>query len=1261
SGSFRDGKHRFLISLTNDSNKTNVTVTAAGNKLQHDKMRAILRPVTLPLIMPYAHNFQCDITALTGTVLGDANSNPGAIAQLEYAANQLNEDKDDDLAVSHLANLATGSPHLEMIEIGKIRGMRLARLELQPVMFDTASGQVLAITSVELEIDPDQAWETVPSRLLSKSYKRVFNYLFRSGMPGHNVNTEAQVPDHLLIIAQDSVIAAIQPLATWKRQKGFKVTVTPISEAGHTANEIKAYVDSAYGDWPEPPSYLLLAGNTAMIPTFEGIRYPAGEQPAGYPTDLYFGTMDDQDDYIPDIIVGRLPAESAQQLSGMVNKAIRYEFPDPADQDWRDHAAFIATGDPDYHGLVEDAHRYAMTNYFLPGNSDIDSIWAFYGAGNEEIQMALTTGSNVICYSGHGTKQLWWHSYPAAYFGLPELMELPAGSAFPLVLSLGCEAGHFGTDDVISLGESFLQLQDRGASAFWGASNPTFWYEDDYLERRFWDAAFSGYLSSLGEMTVAALLDLFRRGYTRHDYYFEVYNILGDPTMEFSMGGLDSLSVSHQDTIPVHLSSLLVNVTAIDGAAIDSWCSLEYDGTIISQAIIYAGQGELKLPSDLLFPGDNITLTVLKNGYLPYLDTIYVTDNFQLAVSPDSIPVMVSTNITVDASSQNVTMPAGSFVKLNGYTFSEPHILNLDMGKSCSTQVTPLYGEELLLQLVSPGDEVLAETVLYVDEAPSVTINNFISSSHILGISHYLVPGFPGELYWQTDLDVVLSVRGAGIDSAFTGSSANLFPAFEDTLRCALLADSHAVAIVTVPVIPAWGSTSITVLDVESGSPIEGGAVTLSSHNHVIPLFSGLTGSQGVMAFTDEMPVDYYTVEMQAGGYHQLLDTLLIRPGINDDTLLVTPVLRAQISGVITTGGNPLAGATLWLRGQDLHTISDSTGGFQLPPVQPGILRLSIMKRGHAITDTSLMVMEGEIISGLAIPLCPGPMERLFTFEDDDEGFNQGGDWAWGAPGIGLERRGPNQAFSGTKTVGTVLDGPYIPYSNSSLVSAPLYLDGFEHVRLTFYHYVMMTDQPGYDGGNIKISPDGGINWEWENVSPLGGYPVDSMYYGSYLATQPAFSGRLDGWQPVQIDLSEYLSRTDSIMIRFHFSSTSREEDDGWYLDDISLQNSELLFASDMTNFHPGGFYLFQNYPNPFNGVTKFIFSLGSPGPVQVSIYNLLGHKVVGLSTGFATAGPHELIWNGHSELGIPVASGVYIATVRADSRTVSRLITVLR
>lgn len=85
------------------------------------------------------------------------------------------------------------------------------------------------------------------------------------------------------------------------------------------------------------------------------------------------------------------------------------------------------------------------------------------------------------------------------------------------------------------------------------------------------------------------------------------------------------------------------------------------------------------------------------------------------------------------------------------------------------------------------------------------------------------------------------------------------------------------------------------------------------------------------------------------------------------------------------------------------------------------------------------------------------------------------------------------------------------------------------------------------------------------------------------------------------------------------------------------------------------------NMPNPFNPSTVIKFVSDGSRLVTVSIYDILGRLVNTIFSGRAERGAHELVWNGDTKSGEPLASGIYFARMTCGERTVSRKMLLIR
>ena len=91
-----------------------------------------------------------------------------------------------------------------------------------------------------------------------------------------------------------------------------------------------------------------------------------------------------------------------------------------------------------------------------------------------------------------------------------------------------------------------------------------------------------------------------------------------------------------------------------------------------------------------------------------------------------------------------------------------------------------------------------------------------------------------------------------------------------------------------------------------------------------------------------------------------------------------------------------------------------------------------------------------------------------------------------------------------------------------------------------------------------------------------------------------------------------------------------------------------------------------QNYPNPFNPETWIPFQLHQPADVSVTIYDVVGTMVREISVGFRSAGSYQSIgravyWDGRTDYGEMVASGVYFYALQAGDFTANRRLVILK
>ncbi len=103
------------------------------------------------------------------------------------------------------------------------------------------------------------------------------------------------------------------------------------------------------------------------------------------------------------------------------------------------------------------------------------------------------------------------------------------------------------------------------------------------------------------------------------------------------------------------------------------------------------------------------------------------------------------------------------------------------------------------------------------------------------------------------------------------------------------------------------------------------------------------------------------------------------------------------------------------------------------------------------------------------------------------------------------------------------------------------------------------------------------------------------------------------------------------------------------------------FIQTEEANLLPDDFKLQQSFPNPFVHQTNIEYALPEAERVTLEIYNLLGQRVRTLVDGDQGAGYHRIIWDGNSDAGDPVASGVYMYVFNSSAHHATKRVVRVR
>jgi hypothetical protein len=111
-----------------------------------------------------------------------------------------------------------------------------------------------------------------------------------------------------------------------------------------------------------------------------------------------------------------------------------------------------------------------------------------------------------------------------------------------------------------------------------------------------------------------------------------------------------------------------------------------------------------------------------------------------------------------------------------------------------------------------------------------------------------------------------------------------------------------------------------------------------------------------------------------------------------------------------------------------------------------------------------------------------------------------------------------------------------------------------------------------------------------------------------------------------------------------------------WLMEEPEEMPQKIVSAKYLTSFT-----LLQNYPNPFNPATDIQYTLPTDCEVKLVIYNILGQKVRTLVNEHQTAGFKTIRWDGKTDKGSKVSTGIYLYKLQAGEFTETKKMLLLK
>ena len=220
-------------------------------------------------------------------------------------------------------------------------------------------------------------------------------------------------------------------------------------------------------------------------------------------------------------------------------------------------------------------------------------------------------------------------------------------------------------------------------------------------------------------------------------------------------------------------------------------------------------------------------------------------------------------------------------------------------------------------------------------------------------------------------------------------------------------------------------------------------------------------------------------------------------------------------------------------------------------------------------------------------------------------------------------------------------NGLYSPNAyNACYLIEPINLTHFTKAYIKFKSGELL--RPG-DYGYVQVKRGDSPNWT--NIMTVSSWNNQEMFER-------------------YINLNSYLNE-EELYFRLLMTSDLSDESQGWYVDDINLVLNQDMPPNVNTDSNinniPNKLTLNPSYPNPFNPNTKISFDLPKSSKVKLQIVDINGRGIANLLSNSLDSGTYNVNWNGTSDSGVNMSSGIYFIILNVDGSILTQKLSLIR
>ncbi len=468
-----------------------------------------------------------------------------------------------------------------------------------------------------------------------------------------------------IIITPSAFLAPAARLASY-RASAFTTRVVQLQDIYNQFGNgildpvaIHNFLQYALANWSLAPQYVVLLGDGTY--DYRNILNTNTARPIYVPpymamVDPWLGETADENYYaavsgssiMPDLMTGRLPADSLDDANNMIDKIIAYEQASTQNPSPLGNSVLFVTDNYEagtsagnFPAIADSLAADTIPNTYTVQKIEFGVNYTSPSAATSAITSAYNQGQRFVTYIGHSAIDQW---AAEPLFAVSNVAGLGNSGKYPMNLAMTCLEGSFQDPSKDSMGETMVRSANKGAVASWSPTGLGVATGHDVLNRGFNNAIFVNGVRRIGPAILAGKAALYAFGDSLD--LLNTYTLLGDPATDSGIQGAPPTPTPTVTVTPTKTLPAPTPTPTATPSPTSTPVANHVTGSVILQArssnagaVVQAGSSSTVTGADgafdLTIPAGAYTVTATMPGYLAGQKSVTVAaDKVQTTLGP---------------------------------------------------------------------------------------------------------------------------------------------------------------------------------------------------------------------------------------------------------------------------------------------------------------------------------------------------------------------------------------------------------------------------------------------------------------------------------------------------------------------------------------------------------------------------------------------------------------------------------------------------